>query len=338
MAESVHPVTPNPATATPPPGALPPSPLLWTGAALRECDYRMALDPQCLAELAEAAAALRKAPLPLLLLSEDMFPLQNCRALMAEVRRRLDEVAGLVMLGRLPLEDLTAEEAAACYWLLGRLLGRPVAQNWRGALIYDVHDSGRPHGGGVRGDVTNVELSFHTDNSYGATPPDYVALLCLQPGLTGGDSRVVSWHAVYNALHRAHPALARRGFAPFPFDRQTEHAPGAPRVLSRPLFSWEPDERRLRVCYSGHLIRAGYRMTGQAPDPEGAALLEALEAVLADPALPVAFGFRRGEMQFLNNGAVGHARTAFTDAPQPERRRRLVRLWFRERGRLSYDG
>ena len=38
-----------------------------------------------------------------------------------------------------------------------------------------------------------------------------------------------------------------------------------------------------------------------------------------------------GDMQFCNNYVTSHARTAFEDWPEPERRRLMVRLW------LSFD-
>ena len=48
---------------------------------------------------------------------------------------------------------------------VGGLLGRQVTQKWDGTMIYDVRDTGRAYGYGVRGSVTNIELSFHTDNA-----------------------------------------------------------------------------------------------------------------------------------------------------------------------------
>jgi hypothetical protein len=43
-------------------------------------------------------------------------------------------------------------------------------------------------------------------------------------------------------------------------------------------------------------------------------------------------------MQFVDNRALGHSRTAFVDYPDPERKRHLVRLWMRDRGRRAYPG
>ena len=38
--------------------------------------------------------------------------------------------------------------------------------------------------------------------------------------------------------------------------------------------------------------------------------------------------FEQGDIQFLHNNVVLHARTAYVDWPEPERRRHLMRLWL----------
>jgi hypothetical protein len=60
------------------------------------------------------------------------------------------------------------------------LLARPVAQKWQGDMTYEVTDTGRPPGNGVRPDKTNAEQNFHTDNSYNLCPPDVVSLFCVR--------------------------------------------------------------------------------------------------------------------------------------------------------------
>ena len=50
------------------------------------------------------------------------------------------------------------------------------------------------------------------------------------------------------------------------------------------------------------------------------------------------FQFEPGQMQLIDNRALGHKRTAFRDWPEPERKRLLVRLWLRDRGGRAYNG
>ena len=65
-------------------------PAAWRRRDLAESDYRVSLSPACLDEIRRTVALLRAWPLPTILLTPDEYPMPDCRAAMAEVRRRLD--------------------------------------------------------------------------------------------------------------------------------------------------------------------------------------------------------------------------------------------------------
>ncbi len=315
-----------------------PFPKSWTAKTLSRTDYLIPLPDAAWAELRAVADTLEPgiAVSDILTLVPENYGLTACRAFMAEVKHTLDEGSGLALVDRIPVEDIGRGRATALYWLLGSLLGRPVAQNYAGLLLYDVRDTGKTHGNGVRGSVTNVELYYHTDNSYGLVPPQYIGLLCLQTAKSGGDSRLVSWAEVYKRLHDRDPALAMRGYQGVLFDRQKEHGPGDPMVISKPPF------RRvgtgIGIAYSSRLMRTGYKMTGRDIDPETERFLDTMDEIIYDDEMQLRMMFERGQMQFINNARVGHARGGFEDHDDPALRRHLVRLWFREDGGTGYDG
>lgn len=311
-------------------------PDLWTRDTIGPDNYIIPLPESCLEELDAVARSLRTDPLPVLALKPDMFSMDACRGFAREVRAQLDEGVGFAVLDRLDLERWTREEATALYWLLGSLLGRPVCQKWNGLMVYDVRNVGNTVQQGIRGSTTSGQLYFHTDNSYARMPPQYVGLLCLQKSKEGGESRLVCWGSVYAEFQRRHPELVSRGFRAFLWDRVNEHAPDAPRIMSKPVFFYT--EGQLKVCYSSRVIKDGYRMAEQTLDAETERFLDAMNAILTDPAFWLDLQFEPGQIQIINNGRIGHARTAFVDHPEPERKRHLIRLWFREHGRPSYDG
>jgi len=311
-------------------------PQAWTRDTLAPGDGVLRLSAGCLAEIEAAVEAMRANPLPVLALSADDFELPACRRLMAEARAILDEGVGFVVLDRLPLDRMSRDEAGRVYWLLARMIARPVAQKWDGTMIYDVRDLGRPPGDGVRPDVTNVEQNFHTDNSYNLCPPEYVGLLCLQTAMEGGVSRVVSFPAVHNEMRQRDPRLLARLYRPFYFDRQREHAPGDVVVTHHPIF--EHDGRRLSARLSRFQVMNGHALAGESLDAEGRAAIDALEAIMNRPEMAKEFWFEPGQIQLVNNRTMGHKRTAFRDWPEPERRRHLVRLWLRDLGRAFYNG
>jgi Taurine catabolism dioxygenase TauD, TfdA family len=311
-------------------------PKAWTRDSIAPADWTVPLPPAALAEIAAMAEALRRDPLPTLVLTPALFRLQACRAAMERVRSLMREGVGLAVVDRLPLDGLSEDEARSVYWVLGQFVERLVAQKWDGSMLYDVTDTGREYGYGVRASWTNVELFFHTDNAFAVAPPWYVSLLCLHPAQAGGISRFCSLYTVHNRLLERYPRLLRRLYEPFYFDRQAEHAPGAPKVSITPAFAC--DGERLRARLSSSLIRRGYKLMEEPLDPLGAEALAALDEVMHDDDLWVEFTIERGQLQYINNLEFAHFRSNFQDHEDPARRRHLVRLWYRGEGRPSYDG
>jgi len=311
-------------------------PIVWERGTLGEEDGLVRLDAESRAELDAIVEVLRRNPLPTSMLAPEEFDMPACRAMMARAKEVLDEGVGFVIIDRLPMQDYSVDEARAVYWLLAQLVSRPVAQSWDGKLIYDVRDLGKPPGNGVRPDVTNAEQNFHTDNSYNLCPPDYVALLCLRPAMEGGVSSIVSFYAVYNEMLKRHPGRVARLFRPYLFDRQREHAPDEPKVLSHPLFQCEGERLVCRLSHR-HVVN-GHRMAAQDLDAEGLEALETLERTMMDPRFAREFFFEPGQIQIVDNIRCGHRRTGFKDYPEDDRKRHLVRLWLRSRGRRFYNG
>ncbi|NRF72065.1 TauD/TfdA family dioxygenase [Aquincola sp. S2] len=308
----------------------------WESASLKPDDGIITLPDAARREIDAVVAVLRDNPLALEMLEPDAFRLDACRRLMATVRETLRDGVGFVIIDRLPMDVYSKEDAKAAYWLLSQLVSRPVAQSWDGKLVYDVRDLGKPPGNGVRPDVTNAEQNFHTDNSYNLCAPDYVALLCLRPAKEGGISSIVSFHSVYNEMLRKHPQLIDRLFAPYLFDRNREHAPDAPPVISHPLMQVVDGRLSCRLSHR-HVIN-GYRMAGIELDRLGEDALETLEQTMREARFAREFFFEPGQIQIVDNRRLGHRRTGYVDFTQEDRKRHLVRLWLRQAGRRFYNG
>ena len=310
--------------------------IAWTRQDLAPGDGWARLSEACVGELLGAAAQLRAHPLPVFALDPVDFDLGHCRRAMGDIRQMLAHGPGFAIVDRLPLERIERAEAVALFWLLSSLIARPVAQKWDGTMVYDVRDTGRTPGNGVRPDITNAEQSFHTDNSYNLCPPEYVGLLCLHPAMEGGVSRIVSLVSAHNEIRRRRPEVLPRLYQPFYFDRQREHAPGDTMVTHHPIF--EVDAGRLHGRLSRFQVRNGQALAGVPLDAEGAVALDELDRTMDRPDLRMDFHFEAGQMQFVNNRQIAHKRTGFRDWPEPERKRHLVRLWLRDHGRRSYNG
>lgn len=310
-------------------------PQAWTRETIRPGEWVIELTPAAVAELREVVHRLRAAPLPVLLLHPDQFELAACRAVMNGIKDLLTTGLGLAVVDGLPLDEWSTDEAIAVYWLLGYFLATPVATKWDGTMLYHVRDSGKRFGYGVRGSATNVELSYHTDNAFGITLPDYVGLLCVNPAETGGVSRFCSLYTVHNRMLAQEPKLLRRLYEPAFFDRQAEHAEDAPKVLQGSLFRY--DGQRLHARLVPGRIRRGYEMLDEAMDAPLVEALDCLAEIMSADDLRIEFTISRGQLQYLNNLECAHYRSEFTDSADPERKRHLVRAWYRERGARTYD-
>ena len=306
----------------------------WTRDTVQAADWTVTLSRAAVDEVMTLAEVVARQPLPTLMLSPDQFALPMCREAMARTKAILRDGIGVALVDRLPLDRLTKEQAIAAHWVLGQLIAVPVAQKWDGTMIYDVTNTGRAYGYGVRGSWTNAELSFHTDNSFGVTPPAYVGLLCLMPAREGGISRFCSLYTVHNEMLRRYPRQLARLYRPFYYDRQAEHAPGAPKVSWTPCLSYE--DGRLQARFGPFLIKKGYALMQAPLDAEAEDALEALADVMKDTRLWMEFTIERGQLQYLNNLEFAHFRSEFKD--DETRKRHLIRLWFREDGRRFYDG
>ncbi len=313
-----------------------PERLLWRGDTLPADAGRIALPATVEQELDGLVAALERDPLPLLLLRPDDFDLAASRVFMREVKRTIDDGPGFAVVDRLPVERWPVEASRAVWWLLAALVARPVAQKWDGTSIYDVRDLGRPPGNGVRPDVTNVEQNFHTDNSYNHVPPHYVGLMCVRTAMEGGVSGIVSFATAHEEMRKRHPDLLRRLYQPFYFDRQREHAPDDVMTTFHPML--EDKDGGLVARLSHFQVKNGHKIAGIEIDPQGVAALEAFEAILNEPGMAARFQFQPGQIQLIDNRALGHKRTAFRDWPEAERKRLLVRLWLRDSGSRAYNG
>ncbi|QUD86983.1 TauD/TfdA family dioxygenase [Phenylobacterium montanum] len=299
------------------------TPAAWLGPEMRERrDWIYRLCAEEADELKRAAKRLaeQQRPLDRIAAADQPLPLlaPRLKAWLAE----LEHGRGFVLVRGVPVEQMSEEEASIAYWLMGLHLGAPKPQNSKGELLGHVRDLGDdPNTPGVRLYRTHAKQDFHTDGA------DIIGLLCLKRSKSGGLSRIVSSISVFNEVARRRPDLAPLLFEDFHWDFEIDAAPGLPRTLAMPICRY--DGERLRTFFIGWYIRNAQRF----PDvprltPAQHELLDLVEAVANDPALYLDMDFEPGDVQFLYNASILHARTEYEDWDEPERKRHLLRLWL----------
>ena len=126
---------------------------------------------------------------------------------------------------------------------------------------------------------------------------------------------------------RNEPELAAELYAPFVYDLRGEQAPGMKSWYTMPIFSRCDD--RLFVRYIRPYIESA-RRHDDAPRPSEAAreAMNRVDAMCADPEYHVSMTMQPGDMQFVDNYHVLHARAAYTDDRSAGKIRHLKRLWL----------
>ena len=286
-------------------------------------DYIVHLTDAHVAELDAALVHAESRVDDVLDIGRDQFPLPTLGPELARITDELVNGRGMVLIRGVPVERYSKDRAAAIYWGVGMHLGHPWPQNAKGHLLGDVTDQGRAlDDPTARGnELGGIPLPFHSDGS------DLVGLFCLDAGAGGGDSLVANAVTIHNDLVRDDPDLAAELYRDFPYDLRGEQAPGTRAWYTMPVFTRRRD--RLFVRYIRPYIESS-RRHADAPRPSerARAALDRLDAMCADPQYRVAMGMRPGDMQFVNNYHVLHARDGYRDDRAAGKIRHLKRLWL----------
>ncbi len=300
-------------------------PSAWLGPDMvRDRGWVVSLDAGQRDEIVDALHRIGRARTPLAAITPASFPLSRCAPLLREVRHALRDGRGFVLVRGFPIEELGVTEAELAYFAFCQHLGVPVTQNAQREVVVHITDKGPRRDPLARGYATASESKFHIDLT------DVVGLLCLRQAKEGGVSRIASSVSVLNAVLRERPDLLPLLRAGFPWDRRDEHGEGeAPIGPPMPVFS-ECDG--LWACrYNRGFIEAAWRRRGEAIPAAVTEALDFIDAAAARPEHVLEMDFRPGDVQLLSNDTILHARTAFVDHPESERKRLLLRIWLQMR-------
>jgi hypothetical protein len=290
------------------------APAVWHGAALSENrDWILELDAVARAELEAAAANARAQGISLEAAKKENFDLPGLAPVLAEARKELGEGRGFVMIRGLPVGDYSAGEIGAIFWAIGAHLGVGVSQSADGDRLGHVIDKGATDryytGGGV--------IPPHVD------PVDVVGLLCMRAAPEGGASRIISSMAIHNIMLAECPELLRYAYRGYHYSRRSHG--GSVTEHRVPVYA------EAEGCMQSYLLPMTIHQAEEEGHPLSAIEQEALDKIAeiaARPGVYLDMDFQPGDIQFLNNRVIFHARTDYTDDPDPALKRLLLRIWL----------
>jgi hypothetical protein len=320
--------------------------LVWEGDTLAEkYDWTYVLSVGQLDEIDKALIHFKSLNLPFGYITQETFPLPELHHELRRLSQELHLGHGFFVLRGLDVDKYTREENIIIYTgissHIGSVRGRQDAYfEGKRADVVVGHIRDVRSGLGKGRDSTKLKIGspaytsdkqvFHTDSG------DIVSLFALSTAAEGGASRLASTWRVYNHLAATRPDLIHTLSETWIAELFTKTVDDKDRLMSRPLLYHTPVSadgktpdrvllqygRRYYVGF-GELPRAAHL------PPISEAQAEALDALhFLGERFSVSTNFEKGDMQYVNNVAIFHARDGYTDSEQTQRH--LLRIWLRD--------
>ena len=300
-------------------------PAAWRGADIQTDDsWIMTLDEQAIGEI-DRALAVAKAQGLALPFDKSAFALPALAATLDDIPRRLEDGLGFVVVRGLPRERYDSQECEMIYWAIASHIGAPVSQNARGERVCHVRDAGKSlNDPNARGYQTTAKLEFHCD----LLPVDVLGLFCLRTAKSGGASFLVSSLAVHNTVLEERPDILDVLYEPFHADWRGDQPDDETPWYTNPLYSYWDGKLTSRVTTRfvfDSVVRFGEHL---ALTERQSQALDVVHEIACRPHMRLAIDFKEGDMQFVNNHTILHAREEYEDYEEPELKRHLLRMWI----------
>jgi len=310
-------------------------PEAWLGKDVQNSDHwKFSLNDAEISEIDASLTSFKALQIDWRDMQAGNFPLPGLRATLDKVAEELENGSGMARVTGLPSKKYSEPDLRAVWFALGLHIGNPLYQDCNGLLMRDIEDRQEDtdtlqgHHLTTKQDETfisskartlsNGTLRFHTDRC------DVVALLCVNPAREGGVSKIASSVTVRNLIVERHPELADVLYQPIPRSRLGEEKGGEDMHYLLPVFGER--EGKFTSHYSKTYIEAAHEMRS-APDisDQQWQAIEMLHEVAEEVCMQMTMA--AGDIQFLNNHIIYHARTEFHDTPA-DPGRQLHRLWL----------
>jgi hypothetical protein len=284
----------------------------WMGKGLTKEAITVDLSERHLRIFQGTVDEIRARNLTLQTVSENEGFLREMRDDIQDIAAELLDGRGVVIVRGWPIDKYSIDEIGILFWAFGKYIGDPVAQNWQGDRLAHVRDLGLPT---ERGSTTNLAVPMHTDLEA------IVGLLAIKKAKAGGVSVISSTRAIYDKIAAERPEYLAPLFAGYRF--AWRGAPDeAPIVTEYPVPILSETDGQI----NGFIVKVS--MVNDSLSALQKEALDYFSEVAESHELTFSFTLEPGEASIMCNYSIVHARTSFTDWPEPENRRHFLRLWL----------
>jgi hypothetical protein len=294
----------------------------WTGAMMRQRDdWIYVLNADEIADVDQALKAVQAKGLAIDQITREDFPLPVLGGALAKLEDEVRSGRGFAIIRGIPVERYRDEEVYGITWGIGTYLGTAVSQNTYGDVLGHVfdHEYDTSATRRVRGYQTSDALMFHVDRCA------ITMLLCLRQAKAGGLSRIISSMTIHNEILARQPAHLEPLYDGVPYIHR--EAVGEMHSWMEPVYS--VTDGVLSCSIRRNTVQQAIEESGL-PVPQATRdALTCFDTIAEEPDLYLDMQMQPGDIQIVNNCTVLHARTAFVDHLEPDKKRHMVRLWLR---------
>ncbi|KAJ3542785.1 hypothetical protein NM208_g3907 [Fusarium decemcellulare] len=308
--------------------------VVWDGATLAETyDWTYVLNDEQLAEIDRAVAHFKSLNLSFGYITEETFPLPSLHSELRRLSRELHSGHGFFVIRGIQVDKHSREENIIIYAGLSTHIAKERGRqdhkyDGKPAAVVLTHIKDLSHSDtdiiGSPAYTTDKQV-FHTDSG------DIVALFALETAKEGGASKLTSTWKVYNEIARTRPDLIHtlsESWDMEVFEKSDKQ------WMERPLLhllpATEKAPQRVALQY-GRRYFVGFGALPRSQDipPITEAQAEALDTLhFVGEKFCVNTEFQKGDIQYINNLNIFHARDGFVDGGGKQRH--LLRLWLRD--------
>lgn len=292
-------------------------PTVWSGAEYASnSEWIYHFSAGAITDIDQAIVRVRDKQLQLDDITAEDFDLPALASDLEQMSEILGSGRGFVLLKGLPIEKYSDEEFEIILWGIGTHLGIGVSQSHLGDRIGQVKDIN----GVGRYYTAGGPIEVHMD------PVDVVALLCLRQAKRGGESWIISPALVRNILLEENPEHLTLLYEGFRYGSTGGESGGFQTDHHLPVLVDQDDGP---VCfYLPKAILGWSRRDSEYLSDQQLAALDHFNEIAQRPEVGLKMDLQPGDIQFLNNRRVLHARTDYEDHADPERARHMLRLWL----------
>ncbi|KAF8079384.1 taurine catabolism dioxygenase TauD [Lyophyllum atratum] len=297
------------------------SPLVWEGKDWQdEKQWVYELSAEELKEINDAVQHFHGLNLHFGHISKSTFPLPTLGPALTKLAQDLHSGRGFVVLRTIPVSSYSRADNVLIYAGVSSYIATSRGlQDKNGGVLSHIKDLTSTHAGSIGGPAyTTDKQVFHTDQG-----SDIVSLFALETAAERGVSRISSSWRVYNKLAETRPDLIKTLSEPWAVDEWSDDQPYTLRPLLYHL-GGKIIIQYARRYFTGFLGLPRSKTIPAITEAQAEAL-DALHFLAGEYSLGL--DFQKGDIQYINNLSIFHARDGFKD--EGERTRHLLRFWLR---------